>query len=184
MRYTIRRAHPPDLPNIIDLAVDMVVHSVSPYRSISPENVQEFRRRDLMALNDAINQPHIGIFMAEEDGSTRFLGAVIVVCGYIESSTGESQSWIFDLSVVPDAWSQGIGEALMQCAEEFARERGFRYIGLGVTTANERAVRFYERLGYAEERKRMIKTLELESPFAASAAREMKHEPDAQRSGP
>jgi ribosomal protein S18 acetylase RimI-like enzyme len=164
LKYSIRRAHVADLPQVIDLAVDMVVHSVSPYREISPDQVKEFRRRDLGALNDAIHQPHVGIFLAEEEGSGRFLGHVIIVCGYTESSTGESQGWIFDLSVVPEAWSGGIGQDLMRRAEAFSRERGFKYIGLGVTSANARAVGFYEKMGYEEERKRMIKILDLEPP--------------------
>ncbi|NDD27237.1 MAG: GNAT family N-acetyltransferase [Proteobacteria bacterium] len=164
MGFTIRAARVEDLPKVVDLAVDAVSHSVSPFREIPPTEVQEFRRRDLLALNDAIHQPHVGIFMAEEEGSGRFLGHVVIVCGYTESSTGESQGWIFDLAVVPDAWSHGVGQALMRRAEDFSRSRGFKYIGLGVTTANERAVRFYERMGYAEERKRMIKILDLEAP--------------------
>lgn len=164
MGFTIRAARVEDLPKVVDLAVDAVSHSISPFREIPPTEVQEFRRRDLMALNDAIHQPHVGIFMAEEEGSGRFLGHVVIVCGYTESSTGESQGWIFDLAVVPDAWSGGVGQALMRRAEDFSRSRGFKYIGLGVTTANERAVRFYERMGYAEERKRMIKILDLEAP--------------------
>ena len=170
MKYTIRRAVPADLPKIVELAVDMVVHSVSPFRTITTETVQDFRRKDLVALNDAILQPHVAIYLAEEEGTGRFLGHVIIVCGYIESSTGEAQAWIFDLSVVPDAWSKRIGQALMQSAEGFAKERGFAYIGLGVTTANERAVRFYEQLGYTEERKRMIKTLELDTPAVQASA--------------
>ena len=164
MSFKIRRARPDDLPRVVDLAVEAVTHSVSPFRDISTDDVKEFRRRDLIALNDAIHQPHVGIFMAEDETTGRFLGHVIIVCGYTESSTGESQGWIFDLSVVPEAWGGGIGQALMRRAEIFSRERGFKYIGLGVTTANERAVRFYERMGYIEERKRMIKILELEGP--------------------
>lgn len=169
MNVVVRRAVPADLPKVVDLAVDMVVHSVSPYRTIPTDTVKEFRRRDLVALNDAVHQPHIGIFIAEEKGSGRFVGHVVVVCGYIESSTGESQAWIFDLSVVEDAWNKQVGKTLMKVAEDFARERGFRYIGLGVTTANERAVRFYEGLGYEEERKRMIKILDVPTPPPPSA---------------
>lgn len=164
MTYVIRRGHAGDLPQVIELAVDMVVHSISPFREISPDLVKEFRRRDLAALTDAIQQPHVAIFVAEEEESRDFLGHVIIVCGYTESSTGESQGWIFDLSVVPGSWSAGIGQALMAHAENFSRERGFKYIGLGVTTSNERAVRFYERMGYAEERKRMIKLLDMGDP--------------------
>jgi ribosomal protein S18 acetylase RimI-like enzyme len=162
MKYTIRRAGVADLPRVIDLATDMVVHSISPFREIPAAEVQAFRRKDLAALNEAILQPQVGLFVAESsDEERRFLGHVIIVCGYMESSTGESQGWIFDLSVIPECWSLGVGRNLMQTAEEFCVSLGFKYLGLGVTTANERAVQFYERLGYVEERKRMIKVLEV-----------------------
>jgi ribosomal protein S18 acetylase RimI-like enzyme len=166
VKYRIRRAAERDIPHMVDLAVDAVVHSVSPFRDIPEETVKVFRRKDLGALQDGIKQPHVGLFVAEDEGG-RFIGHVIVVCGYMESSTGETQGWIFDLSVVPDCWSHGVGKALMETAEGFCAGMGFKYLGLGVTTANERAVRFYEKLGYREERKRMIKVLEL--PEAASA---------------
>ncbi|MBM3466206.1 MAG: GNAT family N-acetyltransferase [Armatimonadetes bacterium] len=161
MRYVIRRARPDDLDKVIQLATDMVVHSVSPFRDISADQVKEFRRKDLQALAEAIKQPHVGLFIAEAENDRRFLGHVVVVCGYMESSTGESQGWVFDLSTVPDMWSQGIGRALMDQAEAFCIALGYKYLGLGVTTANDRAVTFYERLGFMEERKRMIKRLDV-----------------------
>jgi len=155
----IRRATDADIPKVVELATQMVIHSVSPFRDIPEDQVMEFRRKDLAALVDAVRQPHVGLFVAEE--GDRFVGHVVVGCGYMESSTGESQGWVFDLSVVPDLWSKGVGQALMAEAERFCAGLGYKYIGLGVTTANERAVRFYERIGYAEERKRMIKRLEV-----------------------
>ncbi len=156
--YSIRRATHDDLPAIIDLAVEMVVHSVSPFRDIDDAGVREFRRRDLGTLAEAMKQPQVGVFIAE-DADARLLGHVVVVCNYMESSTGEAQGWVFDLSVRRDWWGKGIGQRLMQEAEDFTRSLGYNYIGLGVTTANERAVDFYERMGYEEERKRMIKKL-------------------------
>ncbi len=164
LSYEVRRATADDLPDVVELASAMVVHSVSPFRAINPEEVKEFRRRDLQALEDAVTQPNVAVFVAVERESGRFLGHVVVVSGHTESSTGESQSWIFDISVIHECWSAGVGKALVERAEDFSRARGMRYIGLGVTSANERAVRFYERLGYAEERKRMIKVLDPENP--------------------
>jgi hypothetical protein len=82
MKYTIRRAGAADLPRVIDLATDMVVHSISPFREIPPDEVQAFRRKDLAALNEAILQPQVGLFVAESDDQhRRFLGHVIIVCG-------------------------------------------------------------------------------------------------------
>lgn len=155
---TLRRARPDDLDRIIELAVEMVVHSVSPMRLIAPDEVRTFRLRDIQSIREALALPTVGVFVAEGRAG-EFLGHVIVVAGNQESSTGEAQGWIFDLSIREEYWGLGIGKILMAEAERFAREQGLRYVGLGVTTSNERALRFYESLGYLEERKRMLKLL-------------------------
>jgi ribosomal protein S18 acetylase RimI-like enzyme len=158
MSIRIRRAIPGDIENIISLAVEMVIYSLSPMRSISHDDVRAFRLRDIQTVREALTLPTVGIFVAEEDNGA-FVGHVIVVVGNQESSTGESQGWIFDLSIKDDYWNRGIGTLLMDEAEKFVIQMGYRYLGLGVTTSNARALRFYEGLGYREERKRMLKVL-------------------------
>lgn len=155
----VRRATMADIPAVIDLAVEMVVHSISPYRAAEVATVQEYRRQDLQSLYEALAMPDAGIFVAE-DRTGAILGHVVVMAGRNESSTGEPQGWVFDLSVKPDHWGSGLAGRLMQRAEEFVQGKGLRYLGLGVTSANRRAIAFYERLGYVEERKQMIKILE------------------------
>ncbi len=158
MTITIRKAHEEDIAQVVDLAVEMVVHSLSPFRGTPPEEIREFRKKDLTVLRDAFRFDHVGIFVAE-DREKKFLGHVIVVSGDIESSTGERQGWVFDLSVKKEYWRSGVGKKLMARAEAFVKENGLSYLGMGVTSSNEQAVRFYEGLGYREERKRMIKKL-------------------------
>jgi GNAT superfamily N-acetyltransferase len=51
--------------------------------------------------------------------------------------------------VAPDHQGQGIAEALMTFAEQHAREAGYASIRLDAFTLNPRALRLYERLGYA-----------------------------------
>ncbi|WP_063827492.1 GNAT family N-acetyltransferase [Streptomyces qaidamensis] len=52
------------------------------------------------------------------------------------------------LSVWPPARSHGIGTALIEAAEERAREPGRTAIGLGVAEDNPRAAALYARLGH------------------------------------
>lgn len=156
--FRLRPATSQDLPAIVELAVDMVVHSVSPYRDSTPEMVRAYRRDDLRTLQDALVMDRARVLVAEApDGS--LLGHIVVLAGQVDSSTGEAQGWIFDVSVRHDTWGKGVGRTLVAAAEEFVAERGLARIGLGVTSANARAVRFYEELGYLEERKQMIKKL-------------------------
>jgi ribosomal protein S18 acetylase RimI-like enzyme len=159
MDYQIRKAKEEDLQAVIELAVEAIEHSLSNLRQVPKTLVRELRRKDLQSLYQLIKLPHVGIFVAE-DPQQKFLGHVIVLSDQIEAPTGESQGWIFDLSVIPEYWGAGLAQKLMETAENFIKERGLKYIGLSVTSANHRAVRFYEKQDYKEERKRMIKVLE------------------------
>ena len=61
--------------------------------------------------------------------------------------------YIDDLCVEETARGLGIGTALMQAVRELARERGIDKLELNVWECNEGALRFYERLGFATQRR-------------------------------
>lgn len=155
-QFTVRTASKEDLAAVIDLGCESITYSLSPCRDTSPEALKAFRRKDFETLKDALGSDTLGIFVAEDPDHT-ILGHVVVVAGVTEATTGEVQGWILDLSVKEERWGRGVGTALTRRAEEFVRDKGLQYLGLSVTTANERAVKFYDALGYQEERKRMIK---------------------------
>jgi GNAT superfamily N-acetyltransferase len=157
LSYSIRKATLEDLPAVIDLAVDMVLFSISPLRDFRSDAVRRYRRADLQALEEVMCSDQASVLIAEQDG--KLIGHVIVATRSQESSSGTSQAWVFDLSVRPDHWGTGLSQALMARAEAFGRELGMSHIGLGVTLSNERALRFYQRLGYQEERVQMVKRL-------------------------
>ncbi|HYE51126.1 MAG TPA: GNAT family protein [Azospirillaceae bacterium] len=56
-----------------------------------------------------------------------------------------------EVGVVAEAWGRGVGRALMEALEGVWLARGARRFQLRVLAHNERAVRLYERLGYAHE---------------------------------
>ena len=58
---------------------------------------------------------------------------------------------IYALNVHPARWREGLGRALCEHAVAEAAARGHTAIALWVMTANDRARRFYERLGYAAD---------------------------------
>ncbi|MCA9790536.1 MAG: GNAT family N-acetyltransferase [Candidatus Eremiobacteraeota bacterium] len=155
--FSIRKAEPEDVSQVVDLAVEMVIHSVSPLREIDEETVRTYRRNDLRSLHRALARPHVGIFIAEV--GARVVGHVIVFTAQQDSSTGETQGWIFDLAVSQDMWGRGVAQALMEHAETFSREAGVARLGLGVTISNQRALDFYHQQGYLEERVQMVKKL-------------------------
>lgn len=54
---------------------------------------------------------------------------------------------------------QGIGTALIQHAEAWAKERGYTQMGLQVFTANQSAIELYQQLGYQSRSISMMRDL-------------------------
>ncbi|MFG2990562.1 GNAT family N-acetyltransferase [Streptomyces sp. NPDC048257] len=55
---------------------------------------------------------------------------------------------IEDIEVSPGHRGRGIGRGLMECAAEFARERGAEHLWLEVSSVNAPAVHAYRRMGF------------------------------------
>lgn len=73
--------------------------------------------------------------------------------------TGERKLFITTVALDASHRGKGWGRLLMQRAEEEARARGLRRIGLGVDAVNTDAIALYERLGYTTIRRAMEKPL-------------------------
>ena len=96
------------------------------------------------------------VLLVAEDGAGSRAGFLYA---YTEPDffTREPHAHISEIAVVEDGG--GAGRALMLAAEAWARERGHTYVSLHVNARNERGLRFYERLGYDLEWRRMNKRL-------------------------
>lgn len=78
----------------------------------------------------------------------------------IDQVTGWRHPHIFLLYVSPDCRRQGIGSALMQQVETWARAQGDRQIGLQVFQHNRPARQLYEKLGYQPQSIWMVKSID------------------------
>jgi ribosomal protein S18 acetylase RimI-like enzyme len=96
---------------------------------------------------------------AVEPGSPRVLVARTGedVVGWIaygrcrDDGAGPDVGEIWAIYVAPTAWSTGIGRALWDVARRDLQEQGYRTVTLWVIRENARAIRFYERCGFAIE---------------------------------
>jgi ribosomal protein S18 acetylase RimI-like enzyme len=62
--------------------------------------------------------------------------------------TEPDEFYVYTLAIEPEFQNNGLGKRLMAHAEALALEHGLRKCSLGVTMNNDRALNFYERLGY------------------------------------
>jgi ribosomal protein S18 acetylase RimI-like enzyme len=144
---------------VIELAVELVVESRSPYREgISDEQIRDFRKRNFEQLDSILELPEGGLFVASNEAGEH-IGHILLLGNQMDSVTEARQAWVYDVSVRTDWQGRGVGRRLMAHGEEFARGLGLEFIGLGVTAANARAVDFYKDLDYNVERVQMIKRL-------------------------
>lgn len=77
----------------------------------------------------------------------------------IDQVTGDRHAHVFLLYVIPEYRRQGIGTALMRYAENWAKKRGDRQIGLQVFPSNQTALNLYNHLGYQTQSLWMLKPL-------------------------
>ncbi|MCX7597108.1 MAG: GNAT family N-acetyltransferase, partial [Fischerella sp.] len=77
----------------------------------------------------------------------------------IDQVTGDRHAHILLLYVVPEHRRRGIGTALIQYAEDWAKKRGDRQIGLQVFQSNPAALSLYDHLGYQTQSLWMVKSL-------------------------
>jgi ribosomal protein S18 acetylase RimI-like enzyme len=118
----------------------------------------EIAEGDRRALYQALDAPSAGtsLFVAELNGAA---AGCLLMWTLQDYFCGETHAHISVVAVTREAEGRGVGRALMQHAEEWARARGHRYVTLSVFEGNHRARALYERVGYATEMRRMSKRL-------------------------
>jgi GNAT superfamily N-acetyltransferase len=105
-----------------------------------------------------LNPTHdTAVFVAEDaDGSP--LG-LIHLHAATEHYNQEEHGHVEDLIVARGGEGRGVGRALLEKAEEWARGRGYRWLTLNVFAENLRAREVYRRLGYGEDMVKYVKEL-------------------------
>jgi GNAT superfamily N-acetyltransferase len=102
-------------------------------------------------------QPDIAVFIAE-DAEGRALGFIHLHAA-TEHYNHDEHGHVEDIIVAPEGEGRGVGRALLEKAEEWARGRGYRWLTLNVFAENLRAREVYKRLGYGEDMVKYVKEL-------------------------
>jgi ribosomal protein S18 acetylase RimI-like enzyme len=106
----------------------------------------------LRFLNNIVRFPGCGAFDAQASfvvfqRRTRTpIG--LILCSQVRPDVGH----ITQVCVFPEYRSAGLGEAMLAASTRNLRDRGFRFISLTVTEANDRAIALYKRIGFESTR--------------------------------
>jgi ribosomal protein S18 acetylase RimI-like enzyme len=106
----------------------------------------------LRFLNNIVRFPGCGAFDSQasfvvlERRTQTLIG--LILCSRVRPDVGH----ITQVCVLPEHRSAGLGEALLAASTRNLRDRGFRFISLTVTEANDRAIALYKRIGFESTR--------------------------------
>lgn len=151
----IRLATVGDIPFVQSFAERFARVGTPPWRD--PAQMWQFHRRSMQEVSTAISNSDDLVLIAEDVRELRL--------GFLHATqtpdffTGELQGYISAVAVSEQAESKGVARALMERAEAWASECGFRILALDVFALNTHARSFYQRLGYVEETLKLIKEL-------------------------
>ena len=109
-------------------------------------------------LTESINQHNqkTMVFIAEDEQGERFGFATV---SHSTHFTGQRQAYIGELATSETAEGRGVGTALVEACEQWAREQGYTLLTLSTGAANERALGFYRHLGFRDEDVTLTKLL-------------------------
>lgn len=155
----IIREYKPEDREVIEKCVFELEELEAPMEPTLRQSSKEATRFYYDYLLKRLKEKQGTIFVAEEDGQV--IGMVSVIVEEEESPYAKVKDWgyIPDLVVLESHRNKGVGELLLEAAEKFIKERGFKGISLDVMIKNNRAVDFYRRHGYREYNVGLVKEL-------------------------
>jgi len=131
----IREAWPDEAQTLAAIQRDA---SLAALAHVFPPELYPYPTDEVMLRwDESLADGEVTVLVAEEDG----LAAGVAGC---------RSEWLDGLYVLPEWWGRGVGRALHDEVLERLRAVGCERCHLWVLEHNDRARRFYERLGWAE----------------------------------
>lgn len=149
-QFKIGRSNPDDAEDVLSVAIpvftDTFAHTCSPDDMTLYLN-SHFTLEHILA---ELNNPNKRFLIAYPMGSSRSAGFAQLTIGSTEACVDDvpSKVELQRIYVHADQHGSGLGRLLMEAAFMVARSEGYRNVWLGVWEDNDRATRFYEKLGF------------------------------------
>lgn len=158
----IRPAIPSDESFLVDLIPRLRAFGPGPLR---PPEAMDRAEQD--AVRSALASPSSEtlLLVAEIVGATSRVGPTPMRAGlalgeaHTDYFTGEQHGHLAILAVAEAAEGKGVGQSLMVAVEEWARDRGYRFLTLNVFDGNHRAKAIYAKAGYRPDAVKYLKEL-------------------------
>lgn len=121
----------------------------------SDDVVQTMQDDYIDAMVSETSVPHVLLIAEENEVPLGF----IHVKEHIDEISNEVCAMVTLLAILPIAQGKGVGQLLMQAAEVWVKQQGYRLLHLEVFAKNTNAQGFYQHLGFQAEMITMVKPL-------------------------
>ncbi len=151
----IRQAEPRDRPWIIAHAPRLHEFGPPPWRA--RDVMDAAVTRSIVATLDT--RPADAIVLVADDETRGEIAGFVHVVTAVDFFTAERHGHVSDLVVARQGEGRGVGRALLERAEAWARDMGYRLLSLNVFEENARARHLYAKAGYVAEMTKFVKEL-------------------------
>jgi ribosomal protein S18 acetylase RimI-like enzyme len=151
--FSIRAATAHDRDFVEDLGLRTIASSASRVRGGDPADLRISYARLLEFL---FKQSHVLLVAVAAEER---LGFLVMLDDLPDEVTGAPQAFVAYMAVEPNARRLRVASALLERAEQLAREKGLPSIALMVTEENRAARELYARTGFVTERRLLAKIL-------------------------
>jgi GNAT superfamily N-acetyltransferase len=148
----VRPYIPADRAFVFDLAPRLTI-GMQPWRDLG------FRLKAVEGwLTESIDQhgQKSMVLIAEDEQGARLGFATVAHSTHF---TGQPQANIGELATSENVEGRGVGTALVEACERWAREQGYALLAVSTGAANVRELRFYHHLGFSDEDVTLTKVL-------------------------
>ena len=149
----IRAAVESDAPALLTLADRLPAFGPTTHDAV------DIAQRERRALAEALSHPNDSSALLVAELSPLGLIGVIHLDTRRDYFTDQAHGYVAILAVAREAEGQGVGRALLEAAEAWARAKGFTKLTLAVFTENRHAKDVYQRLGWRPELETWYKSL-------------------------
>jgi len=143
----VREAHVDDIPEIRQVAISTYQDTFA--ESNTPENMNAYFKEayDLQKLTDEFSEINSKLFLACEDD--KIIGfARLREYGEVRELLGDNTIELHRLYVLTEAQGKSVGKLLMRASLNYAHEKKYDWIWLGVWEQNFKAQKFYRKWGF------------------------------------
>lgn len=142
----IRPATPADEPFLVRISERLAAFAVPHWRT-----ARQIAEADFVILREALAHPVPATLLSVIELPPGQPVGTIFATTRTDYFTGEAHAHIEVLALEPSAEGKGLARALMQHAEQWARDLGYGRMTLNVFEQNRKAQGLYEKLGYERE---------------------------------